>query len=86
MSRADSSRAADSADDHGDLELNLTARDAIWLTAAPEILPADLENFAVERPDAICNPYGLKYVDEDWLIDSPDIAKVQSALPRFFIE
>ncbi|MDE0042474.1 MAG: hypothetical protein OXT74_10590, partial [Candidatus Poribacteria bacterium] len=71
---------------NGDLEVNLVSRDAVWLTAAPEIQPADLENFAVERPGALRNPYGLKFVDPDWLIDSPDIAKVHPHFRRTFIE
>ena len=71
---------------NGDLEVNLTAGDAVWLTAAPEIQSADLENFAVERPEALRNPYGLKFVDEDWLIDSPDIAKVHPHFRGSFIK
>ena len=70
----------------GDLEVNLTAGDAVWLTAAPDIQPANLENFAVERPGVLRNPYGLKFVDPDWLIDSPDIAKVHPHFRGSFIE
>ena len=71
---------------NGDLEVNLAAGDAVWLTASPEIQPADLENFAVERPEALCNPYGLKFVDDDWLIDSPDIPKVHPHFRGSFID
>ena len=70
----------------GDLEVNLTAGDAVWLTAAPDIQPANLENFAVERPGVLRNPYGLKFVDPDWLIDSPDIAKVHPHFRGSFVE
>ena len=70
----------------GDLEINLAVGDAVWLIAAPDIHPADLENFAVERPDVLRNPYGLKFVDPDWLIDSPDIAKVHPHFRETFIE
>ena len=70
----------------GDLEVNLAAGDVVWLTAAPEIRSDDLESFAVERPDALRNPYGLKFVDPDWLNDSPDIAKVHPHFRGTFIE
>ena len=71
---------------NGVLEVNLAAGDAVWLTATPEIQPADLENFAVERPDVLHNPYGLKFVDEDWLIESPEIPKVHPHFRSSFIE
>ena len=70
----------------GDLEVNLAAGDAVWLTATPDIHPTDLENFAVKRPDVLRNPYGLKFVDPDWLNDSPDIAKVHPHFRGSFIE
>ena len=70
---------------NGELEVNLAAGDAVWLTATPEIQPADLENFAVERPDVLHNPYGLKFVDEDWLIESPDIPKVHPHFRSSFV-
>ncbi|MDE0505363.1 MAG: hypothetical protein OXI86_14900, partial [Candidatus Poribacteria bacterium] len=71
---------------NGELEVNLAAGDAVWLTATPEIQPADLENLAVERPDVLHNPYGLKFVDEDWLIESPEIPKVHPHFRSSFIE
>ena len=71
---------------NGDLEVDLTAGDAIWLTAAPEVQPVELEGVVVECPEALRNPYGLKFVDPDWLIDSPDIAKVHPHFRGSFIE
>ena len=71
---------------NGDLEVNLDAGDAVWLTAAPDILPEDLENFTVERSEALRNPYGLKFVDDDWFIESPDIPKVHPHFRRSFVE
>ena len=70
----------------GDLEVNLTAEDGVWLTAAPEIMPADLEGVVVGRPEALRNPYGLKFVDPDWLSDNPDIARVHPRFRSSFVE
>ena len=71
---------------NGDLEIDLTAGEAIWLTASPEIQPAELEGVVVECPEALRNPYGLKFVDPDWLTDSPDIAKVHPHFRGSFVE
>ena len=71
---------------NGDLEVNLSAGNAVWLTAAPDILCDDLENFTVERPKALHNPYGLKFVDDDWLTESPDIPNVHPHFRGSFVE
>ena len=72
---------------NGDLEVDLSAGNAVWLTAAPEIQPAGAWRILlVERPEVLRNPYGLKFVDPDWLIDSPDIAKVHPHFRGSFIE
>ena len=71
---------------NGDLEINLTAGNAVWLTAAPEIMSADLEDVVVGRPESLRNPYGLKFVDPDWLSDNPDIARVHPRFRSSFVE
>lgn len=64
------------ADADGDIVVNLGAGHPVWLTAAAEITPSDLEDFTVKRADTMRNPYGLKYLEEAWLTDNPDIPNV----------
>ena len=71
---------------NGDLEVDLDASDALWLTATPEIQTRDLEAFVVERPDTLRNPYGLKFVDDDWLIENPDIPNVHTHFLNSFVK
>ena len=60
----------------GDLLVDLTAGEDVWLTATPDITSADLDDFVVERPEVMQNPYGLKYLDEGWLTEDPEIPHV----------
>ncbi|MDE0504594.1 MAG: hypothetical protein OXI86_11000, partial [Candidatus Poribacteria bacterium] len=71
---------------NGDLEFNLSAGKGIWLTATPDILPDDLEDFTVAHPEALRNPYGLKFVDDDWLTEDPDIPNVHPHFLNSFVK
>jgi len=64
----------------GDLVVELSAGQSVWVTVGPEGDPGELREFGVERAAGARNPYGLKYIDEGWVIQEPDIP---SAHPHF---
>jgi hypothetical protein len=55
----------------GDLVVDLTGGEAVWVTARAEIDPAELREYRVEAAEQALNPYGLKYIDEAWLTGNP---------------
>ena len=71
-------------DADGNLVVNLSAGQAEWMTAAAEITATDLDDFTVKRPEAMRNPYGLKYLEEAWLADDPDNSGRTPSLSQFF--
>ena len=72
-------------DADGNLVVNLSAGQAEWMTAAAEITATDLDDFTVKRPEAMRNPYGLKYLEEAWLADDPDIPDVHPHFRNSFL-
>ena len=60
----------------GDLVVDLTAGEGILSTATPEFKHSDFDEFSVELPEVMRNCYGLKYLDDAWFADSPDIPSV----------
>lgn len=69
-----------------DLVVGLAAGKAIWLTATADINPPDLDAFSVDRPEEMRNCYGLKYHDETWIADNPDIPTVHPHFRGSFLE
>ena len=69
----------------GDLVISLNAAQAVWLTAAAAITATDLDNFIVNRPEAMRNPYGLKFLEEARLTDNPDIPNVHPHFRNSFL-
>jgi alpha-L-fucosidase 2 len=67
------------------LVVNLSAGQAVWMTATAEITATDLDDFTVKRPEAMRNPYGLKYLEETWLTDNPDIPNVHPHFRNSFL-
>lgn len=72
-------------DADGDLVVNLSANQAVWLTITSEMTGTDLDEFTVERPNELRNPYGLKYLEDAWLTDNPDIPNVHPHFRDTFI-
>ena len=70
----------------GDLVVALAPGQAVWLTASARIQPVVLEKFVVDQHVEEQNPYGLKYVDEGWFTDSPDIPSVHPHFLNSFIK
>lgn len=73
-------------DSDGDLVLDLTSGKGMWLTATAEIKPSDFDAFAVDRSAAIANPYGLKYLDDAWFTENPDIPAVHPYFCDSFVK
>ena len=70
----------------GDLVVALAPGEAVWLTASVGMQPADLDKFVVNQPLDSQNPYGLKFLDERWFTDSPDIPNVHPHFLNSFIK
>ena len=70
----------------GDLVVALAPGEAVWLTACSRIQPANLDGFVVNQHGEEQNPYGLKFLDERWFTDSPDIPIVHPHFLNSFIE
>ena len=70
----------------GDLVVALAPGEAVWLTASVRMQPADLDKFVVNQPLDSQNPYGLKFLDERWFTDSPDIPNVHPHFLNSFIK
>ena len=70
----------------GDLVVDLTAGEAILLTATPKFKHSDFDEFSVELPEVMRNCYGLKYLDDAWFADSPDIPSVHPHFRGSFVK
>ena len=72
--------------ENGDFVVALAAGEAEWLTACARIQPANLDEFVVNQHGEEQNPYGLKYADEGWFDDSPDIPIVHPHFLNSFVK
>ncbi|MDE0183975.1 MAG: hypothetical protein OXP71_00805 [Candidatus Poribacteria bacterium] len=73
-------------DSNGDLVLDLKSGKGMWLTATAEIEPSDFDAFSVNKSAAMVNPYGLKYLDDAWFTENPDIPAVHPYFCDSFVK
>lgn len=69
----------------GELVVDLPSGKGMWLTATAEFQPSDFDSFSVERSEAMLNPYGLKYVEDAWFTENPDIPAVHPYFCNSFV-
>ncbi len=73
-------------DSDGDLVIDLKSGKGMWLTATAEIEPSDFDAFSVNKSATMVNPYGLKYLDDAWFTENPDIPAVHPYFCDSFVK